>query len=335
MNGLLMPHEDLARHKQKIAFKDRFAFNKKFFLNLLRISFSAYERKIDICQDFFNGKNVGTIHRKYDFIERVRELGYRGPEQLLYFPGQEKQLQAVLPFFRKHKIVLCKPKNGQQGKGIFWCESESELRERLRQVKEAYIVQEFIPPLKDYRYVYHVDTDVIYRFCYAKVRPEVYGDGQSTLSSLIGNNPEIPDTSKKKLTKRMSSGQLARVPENGEKVELVDSGNISKGAYGMVVKGDDLAALDKVMLPFIEDLKNHCRLELTTYCFDIGVLRGDITPDDVSKKDYVFYEYQIPFGLDGYLGSEDIKQDKARVAKLFWSSLQRVWVSRQKSAQPV
>lgn len=335
MNGFLMPHEDLARHKQKIAFVDRLAFYKKLFLDLVRIRFSAYERKIDICQRFFNGENTGKIHRKFDFIEQVRELGYRGPEQVLYFPGQDAPLQSIMSFFDKHKIVLCKPKNGQQGQGIFQCDSETELRERLSKVTDAYIVQEFIPPLKDFRYVYHIDTEVIYRFCYAKVRPEVCGDGHSTLAMLIKQHPDIPNTSKKKLSKHLPSSQLARVPEEGEKVALVDSGNISKGAYGQVVKGEELAALDKVMLPFIEDLKKRAKLELSTYCFDIGVLRADITPATVSKNDYVFYEYQIPFGLSGYFDSDDLKEDKTRVAKLFSDSLQRVWISRQKQAQSV
>lgn len=329
MNGLLMPHEDISRPKQKIAFKDRLAFYQRLFVDLVRITFSPYERKIDICQRFFNGGNVGTIHKKFDFIHHVRDLGYRGPEQVFYVPGQETQLQSALSLFDKHKRVLCKPKDGQQGRGIFLCETEPELRDRLSKIKEAYIVQEFVPPIKDYRYVYHIDTEVIYRFCYAKVRPVICGDGHSAVSQLIFKS-DIPKTSKKKLTQQLSSQLLVKIPGKGEEIELVDSGNISKGAYGQVIKGEELAALDKVMLPFIDDLKNRYKFELTTFCFDIGALRQGITPDTVSREDYVFYEYQIPFGLTGYLGSPEIKQNESKVAKVFWSSLQRAWIERQK-----
>ncbi len=293
------------------------------------VTFSPYERKIDICQDFFNGKNVGTLHRKFDFIEQIRSLGYRGPEQVLYIPGQENSLQLAISLIRSQGVVLCKPRDGQQGKGIFRCEGEAELRAKLGKVKDVYIVQEFVPPLIDYRYVYHVDAEVTYRFCYAKVRPEIRGDGENSLYALLRKDTAIPASSKQKILKSLSASQLDAVPAKGEKVALVHSGNISRGAYGMVVKGDDLAALDKVMLPLIDDLQKRCHLQLTTYCFDLGVLRSDITPDNVTKSDYVFYEYQIPFGLSGYLGAEEIRKDQARVAKVFWTSLQRAWVSRR------
>lgn len=324
-----MPHEDLTRLQPKLLFRDRLAFNAKFFFNMLRITFSPYERKIDICQDFFNGKNVGTLHRKFDFIEQIRSLGYRGPEQVLFIPGQEHSLQQAISLIRSQSVVLCKPRDGQQGKGIFRCEGEAELRAKLGKLKEAYIVQEFVPPLIDYRYVYHVDSDVKYRFCYAKVRPEIRGDGENSLHALLRKDTTIPASSKQKILKSLSAAQLDAVPATGEKVALVHSGNISRGAYGIVVKGADLAALDKVMLPLIDDLQKHYKLQLTTYCFDLGVLRSDTTPENVTKSDYVFYEYQIPFGLSGYLGAEEIRKDKARVAKVFWMSLQRAWVSRR------
>lgn len=330
-----MPHEDLARPLPSISLKGRIAFYSRFFVNFVRISFSEYERKIDICQEFFNGKQVGTIHRKYDFIEQVRTLGYRGPEQVLFFPGKPECLPTIVALLGKHGTLLCKPRDGQQGQGIFWSDNESDLLKRLRAVSQPYIVQEFVPPLKDYRYVYHIDADVIYRFCYAKVRPEIWGDGQSRVSALITRDADIPWVSKKKLLKFLPLGSLESIPAKGERIPLVDSGNISKGAYGQVVKGDDLAALDKVMLPLIDDLQKRCNLSLTTFCFDLGVLREDITPESVTKEDYVFYEYQIPFGLSGYLAAEEVEKNKARVAKVFWEALMRGWVERQRNVKPM
>ena len=100
-----------------------------------------------------------------------------------------------------------------------------------------------------------------------------------------------------------------------------------------MVKGEELKAVDKVMLQLIDDLKERVGLELSTYCFDIGVLRDDITPDSVSKKDYVFYEYQIPFGLTGYMNSVELQDIKSDVLKLLWNSIQRAWIHRKKQAE--
>lgn len=324
-----MPHEDLARSLPRIPLNYRLDFYSRFFLDRLRISCSGYERKLDLCQQFLNGKQAGTLHRKFDFIEQVRALGYRGPEQRLFVPGQTQTLPAIIDLLKKHGTVLCKPRDGYQGRGIFWCDNETELRNRLAKVRQAYIIQEFIPPLKDYRYVYHVDTDVVYRFCYAKVRPEVCGDGQSSVFALILRDASIPPVSKKKLLKKLSKAQLKSIPKKGELVALVDSGNISKGAYGQLIKGDELAALDKIMLSLIGDLQTHCKLHLSTFCFDLGVLRDDITSDNVTNQDYVFYEYQIPFAMSGYLSSAEVGNDKRRVAKLFEYSLISSWLARQ------
>ncbi len=326
---LVMPHEDLERTKQAISFFDRFSYYINILFGLARMSLSSYERRIDLCQAFFNGENAGSLHKKYDFIELARSLGYRGPEQALYLPGQQQLPEKIL---RKYGAVLCKPKDGQQGKGIFTSESQEDLKARLNEVSEPYLVQEFIPPLKDYRYVYHVDPEVTYRICYAKLRPEVQGDGHRTLASLIERAPDIPDSSKDKLTKFLLDSQLNRVPELGETVELIDTGNISKGAYSQVIRGEELAAVDKVMLTLIDDLKSKCGLKIATYCFDIGVLNPNITPETVSKNDFVFYEYQVPFGIGGYLDSEEVGENKNRVARLFASSLIRAWAARKKKA---
>ncbi len=333
--SLIMPHEDIDRPKEKVAFSDRISFLKTVFFDLLRMRFSAYERKIDICQELFNGPNAGTIHKKFDFIEQVRKLGYRGPEQVLFTPGQNGQLTQALQLLEKHGRVFCKPKDGQQGIGIFLCNNAAELQSRLSNAREAYIVQEQVPPLTDYRYVYHIDPEVTYRFCYKKVRPSVYGNGKDNLGRLIKLSADLPEKSKEKLAGHLSKTQLASVPGDGERVELVDSGNISKGAYGTIVTGKELAALDKVMLALIKDLQHYGKLEITTFCFDLGVLRADITPENVTREDYVLYEYQIPFGLNGYISAPEVKEQGAKVARMFMGSLQRSWISRQKNGYPI
>lgn len=329
--ALVMPHEDLERKKAKVALLDRMVFLKTVFVELMRMRFSPYERKIDICQRLYNGQRCGTIHRKYDFIELIRKLGYRGPEQTLYTPGEASGLDNAIRLLEKHSTVLCKPKNGQQGIGIFVCSDSEELRVKLENVKEDYIIQEYIPPILDYRYVYHVDPEVTYRFCYKKLRPVLYGNGKDSVQKLIEFNNDLPPLSKKKLLKFLSTTELARVPKKDEKVDLVDSGNISKGACGVLVKGEELAALDRVLLPLIEDLQHRCNLELTTFCFDLGLLRKPSCPDDARKEDFIFYEYQIPFGLAGYITAPEVIDNKARVARMFMGSLQRSWIARNRA----
>ncbi|MBA54092.1 MAG: hypothetical protein CMK89_06505 [Pseudomonadales bacterium] len=330
--ALIMPHEDLNRPKSRIALRDWINYYRKLISGLIRVQFVPYEQRIDFCQNFFNGENVGLIHKKFEFIEVVRKLGFRGPEQVAFEPGHPEQLESALNLLRKYGAVLCKPKDGQQGKGIFSCEREEELSERLAQVDQGYIVQERVPPLKDYRYVYHEDPDVTYRVCYAKIRPVVVGDGRSSLSNLIAQSSDIPAVSKEKLGKFLLDSQLESIPESGEKVDLIDTGNISKGAYSEVVTGDELAALDKLMLALIKDIRDQYGLDITTYCFDIGALTDQLKPDTISKQDIVFYEYQVPFGLEGYLSSELVKENKNRVARMFAASLVRAWAFRKKAS---
>ena len=327
---LVMPHEDLQRSKTKVALLDRLSFVKKVALGLLRMRFSDYERKIDICQQLFNGSNAGKIHRKYEFIDLIRRLGFRGPDQVLYVPGQNPDLKSALGLLEKHHRVLCKPRDGQQGIGIFRCEDASDLLAKLRNVDEPYIVQEYLPPLTDYRYVYHQDPEVTYRFCYKKIRPALYGNGEDPVATLITQTPDLPEHSREKLTRSLSNSLLTDIPKKGERIELVDSGNISKGAYGCLVTGSELEALDTIMLKLIEDLRNRGCLELTTFCFDLGLLRRDMTTKDVTKNDFVFYEYQIPFGLSGYLATEEVRKQSSLVARLFMGSLMRSWIARQK-----
>ncbi|MDX1694018.1 MAG: hypothetical protein R3208_09645 [Ketobacteraceae bacterium] len=327
---LVMPHEDLDRVKEKVALLDRLSFFRHVFVDLMRMRFSNYERKIDICQGLFNGEGAGTIHRKFDFIELIRKLGYRGPEQVLCFPGQTDDLEKAKALLEKHGCVLCKPKDGQQGIGIFRCKEVADLVFKLENVNQPYIVQEYIPPILDYRYVYHIDPEVTYRFCYKKVRPALYGNGRETLEKLIKDNAELPPSSKKKLIKQLPELEAHKIPEKGKRIELVDSGNVSKGAYGALVTGDELAALDKIMLGLIADLQEAHQSRLTTFCFDLGLLRDNVSADDATKDDYVFYEYQIPFGLSGYITAPEVEENKTRVARLFMGSLQRSWISRKK-----
>lgn len=327
-SSLLMPHEDLARAREKLPAKLLLSYYLNYLKIIPKALFSDTKTKLDLGQSLFNGGCEVNIHYKYEFVEILRKLSFTVPEQVKFDSKNKSSIEEVVEFFRNHKKVLCKPEYGTMGAGIFVEEDEQNLVDLLEKTNQPYLVQSFMPPLHDYRYIYHRSNGACYRVCYEKTRPVVVGDGQSSIRDLIGSDVNIPKRMKKIILKEQRK-RLDEVPDKGTFIELVDTGNISKGAYGLLIKDESLAAIDKLVLALIEDLRVHHGISLSTYCFDMGILNDNLHPDTISKDDVVFYEFQMPFAFSGYLDSREVDPVRKETSQLLKYSLQRNWIERE------
>jgi len=326
---LVLPHEDIARPKPKLTMLERFRFYRHYIKTLMRSKKLPIRGKLDLAQEIYNGAYNGNMHIKYDFGELIRELNFKSPQQVRFDHGKpfEAQWQQIASFFDVHGKVLCKPAYGEQGKGIVEIAERSELQAFLKSSAEEYLVQEFVRPVKDARYIYHRDADVTYRICYEKRRTIVKGDGKSTVLDLIKSHPELPKHLKRKMlktNKRRSSDFLA----NGVEECLARTGNISNGAYSILIKNKELAAIDYVMLTLIDKLKAEKGIALSTYCFDIGTLKSFDENTPYRIEDLVFYEFQIPFGFTGYTDLQELDGIRNEILFMLSNSVQRNWLNR-------
>ena len=326
---LILPHEDLCRPKPKLTLRERFRFYRHYLKILFQARKLPIRGRLDLAQAVYNGTYNGNMHIKYDFGELIRELNFRSPEQVLFdhTKSLDVQWQQLAQFFDAQGEVLCKPLYGEQGKGIVVIANRSELRDFLSSSSEEYLVQEFVPPVKDVRYIYHKAYGVTYRVCYEKRRTIVIGDGKSTVLDLIKSHSELPKHLKQKMLKK-NKHRSSEVLKNGVEECLALTGNISNGAYSVLVKNKELEAIDHVMLTLIDRMKAEKGISLSTYCFDIGTLVEFDENTPYRIEDFVFYEFQIPFGFTGYLDSSELDGVKNKTIFMLSNSIQYNWLNR-------
>lgn len=269
---------------------------------------NAYEAMI-------NGPNHASLWDKPTFGPIVESIGYKTPHQVMVHKRDplEHSLEKVRQEFPDYdEPLLLKPARigAYQGRGIMLAQDELQLQAHLKDIPVNYLVQEYLPAERDFRYVLIRGKEGLWRICYEKRKPQVTGTGDSRLLTLILTDKEMPTDSKRKIIKKMLYHQeerdsLLRVPNSNDIVKLVKTGNISAGAYGVLPTEDEMQAIDPFMVGFINDLEDHLGTSLASLCFDFGLTEGDLSgmsPDELKQK-LVFYEYNQPLliGIEGYL----------------------------------
>ena len=330
---MIMPHHYINQSQLKVSLLERVKYFFAATKCLILAQFLDRTRKLDMMCQFINGNKNGNLHHKYHFVETLRELGYRVPEQHLYDNKVSSDLSPILDFQSQQGIVFCKPLEGSKGVGVSTAPNGETLKEFIGNKKEPYIVQEFLPPVKDCRYLYHVGPEKIFRACYEKCKPIVIGDGKTTLGGLIEKEASIPASSRKKI-RANHKRKLKRCPAEGEVITLVASGNISQGAYGIILNDEEHEAIDAVILPLIKDLDEKRGIKMTTYCFDIGLLREVSGATPFTKNDLVFYEFQMPFDMNGYFRASDLTAVRKETQKMLVTSFIREWTDRPRDVAP-
>ncbi len=277
---------------------------------MLRSRHAAQADKQEMTFRVINGEvGAGILPRKDQFAGFVRDLGYLAPNSIVIETGTDPEdinrlIDKSLP---GEKSYFVKPVNGIGGRDTKLITDKTELINDLAHSTEDNLVQSDETPQEDWRYILHrdaSDSEKIWRIAYKKIRPTVVGDGKSTVEQLVQSADNIPDDRKQKIIGKI--GVKAKVvPPAALELPVATSGNITNGAYGKLPEPNELDRMDKFMARFVSDLEQQLGTKLDTQCFDLGIKDKSIFEGDYDfekmRRSVVFYEFQIPFGISGYL----------------------------------
>ena len=258
----------------------------------------------------YNGHDVGAeLLDKTKFAGIMSDLGYRAPLTELVTPHDdpESALGRIAGLNTVDDRRFLKPRFGRQAKGTMQASNAEEALSFVAMSGQHYLVQTVETTPQEWRYALHRDPKQVrdgelpgWRLAFQKYRPSVTGDGERTLAELVRDNPDMPRTSRFKFALHKGY-DLARIPEEGEHVELASGGNIG----ARLPKKAELATLDRFVGQVTQELEAYLGAPLATVCFDLGVKDPDILkkPYDHEelKRQIVFYEYQVPFCFDEYV----------------------------------
>lgn len=267
------------------------------------------DRKKQAFELFNSSAGADTLPNKLPFGDIVAELGYQAPRSILIAKGTSAgEIEAAAKSSLSDQVsYFAKPVDGYQGIGASQFDDLNKLAETIEQSPEDYLVQSDETPEEDWRYILHRDIDNpdrVWRIAYKKVRPIVIGDGSSTLAQLVQSSSEIPEDRKSRIIHKIVE-RADSVPADGQITAVAETGNISQGAYGQLPSTAELERMDDFMRRFVGDLEAMLGSELSTLCFDLGVKDKSVFEGEYDfeklKAATVFYEFQLPFGISGYL----------------------------------
>ena len=146
-------------------------------------------------------------------------------------PASERVLGAVT-FIEENELsfpIAFKPDIGERGKDVFIAKSVGELNERLSEVDEDYVLQEFAPGDEVSIFYYRYPEQEIGKIfsITEKSFPKVFGDGESTLETLILRDKRAVCLARSYFTQ--NEERLDSVPKSGEEIQIIDIGTHSRG----------------------------------------------------------------------------------------------------------
>lgn len=267
--------------------------------------------------DRYNGGiGLNILYDKNRFPALVRRLGYFAPRSArLRVDFLEQDLAALATSELAGQCpVFCKPYLGGHGEGISLQPDIESAVQFVAQQNRDYVLQSHEPSQQDWRYILHRDVwelsndqrGRMWRIAYKKLIPVLVGDGTSTVRRLLQQADEIPAYAA--FTYRFlpfSTKRLGLVLDRHERFPLIDTANISKGAYAQLARADELQNMDRFMTRFHRDLEHALGSQIATSCLDVGVkepaaLQGDYDHQRIQRA-VSFYEFQMPFACFGYL----------------------------------
>lgn len=258
------------------------------------------------------------LAHKDRFGDLVRELGYLAPmSRLVPARTQVARVEELLAdAFDAGDALFCKPLDGFMGRGACEQPDRAAAVRFLCGQKRDYLAQSLERPVEDWRYIVHrargdlerPGDGPVWRIAYKKVRPHVVGDGTATVERLAGER-------QRRYARRLPEAERGRVPAAGERVDLIATGNISQGAVGLLPPPHELAAMDAFFTPFLAALEERLGGPLGVACLDVGVKDPQALADpacvDRLREQVVFYEFQVPFGLSGYVAEMPVPARRA------------------------
>jgi len=184
-----------------------------------------------------------------EFVVATRKLSSDLP------PHQ--RLEEVRAFRRDAGLdypLVLKPDAGQRGSGVRVVRDDEEVAEYLRKTRVETIVQEFAPGREYGIFYYRLPGEERGRIfsITAKEFPEVVGDGETTLERLVLSDDSLLPMAR--LYLRKLGSRVFDVPDEGQRVRLVEIGNHCRGAVfrdGSSIRTPELEeAIDRISRRF-------------------------------------------------------------------------------------
>lgn len=283
------------------------ALRLSYLLGIQSLGIQSSKAKIRAYEMVNGTAGAEVITNKFLFGQLVNELGYKAPKSARYHTIGRFQygLLEEAESLDERPERFCTPLNTGKGRGTKLCNTSLEAINFIVLEGKEYLIQSPEIPVQDWRYIYHNDiNDEVSTIAFEKVKPHVIGDGVRNVSTLLREDPYIPESARKNYLRehRFMSKQ---VPELGSKVQLISNGHFSQGAFVRLPQADEKANLDKFITNFKNDLEIKLQTKIGTLCLDIGTLEKNVLEQDYDlsslKSSIVFYEHQMPFGLLEYL----------------------------------
>jgi len=173
--------------------------------------------------------------RIYDLINASRAAEQHRLRHVKLDASQSlsQRILSVVRFIAKSPVdypVAIKPDVGERGKGVAIVRDRGRLAMLIRQPVGDLILQEFCGGVEASIFYYRIPGETrghVFSIT-EKQFPHVTGDGRSTLEQLILRDERAVCMAKEYF--RHHRGGLARVPEYGEQISLIDIGTHSRGA---------------------------------------------------------------------------------------------------------
>ncbi len=168
-----------------------------------------------------------------------------------------EKIDQATAFLKQHRLtfpVVLKPDVGQRGSGVAVVRSDAELRDYLDRSSGPIIIQEYVPGVEYGVFYYRLAAERAgHIFSITEKRmPVLIGDGKRTLERLILGDDRAVCMAELYLKK--NHDHLARVPANGEPVQLVELGTHALGSIflnGIALRTPELEqTIDRIAKTF-------------------------------------------------------------------------------------
>lgn len=147
--------------------------------------------------------------------------------------GQEQKKRKARQFMTEHHLsfpVVLKPDVGERGQGVEIIRNSEMLEEYFSERKYDVIIQEYIEG-EEYGIFYYRRPDESEGDIFSVTTVEllcVEGDGEKTIQELVLDNDQTVSLAKFHL--RKNEDRLFEIPEEGEKIPIVELGTHARGA---------------------------------------------------------------------------------------------------------
>jgi hypothetical protein len=237
---------------------------------------------------FYNG-NAPYHYGKYQFLEIIRSLGYDAPASVLVQPREAGRHLEAIRGLSKNPIRFLKPLFGSKSRGLCVAANGDAAVRFLAQQQIPYLVQEYLPPQAEWRYILH-----------------------RTWADLANAGKPSIRMAYEKLGPTVRGTRVERVRQLGKKISWRESGSGTLLRYRCLPNPTQLVKIDTIMMELLATYEKHTDAPLATLCVDLGF----------TERGPVVYESQLPFGDPYNWFGERGKYASARLAfnrSLTWS----------------